>query len=160
MSGIANSPTRGTGTTEAKRATNELQVAYAREELARLNKLRAIYSANVKHGRSQTAIAKDAGLSQAEVSRIVKRVSIAPEMLYHSPREVILQFVAGDIEHRAMLEELAHWPYSFAQDAESENPLTVRTSGSWEQVTDAMHRNLIDYDDYDYLLERVRPTGE
>lgn len=160
MNKLANSPTRGASAAEPRRAANQLQVAYAREELARLNKLRAIYSANVKHGQSQTSIAKYAGLSQAEVSRIVKRVSIAPEMLNYSPREVILQFVAGEKEHQDMLEELARWTYSFAQDAEPENTLTVRTSGSWEQVTDALHRNLIDYDDYDYLLERVRPSGE
>lgn len=158
MTRIDNRPTHAPST-EAKRTTNPLHIAYAREELARLNKLRAIYRAHVQEGKSQTAIAKDAGLSQAEVSRIVKRVGIAPHMLDVSPTEIVLQFVAGDIEHHDMMEKLTHWPYSFARDAEPENPLTVRTSGSWDEVTDAMHRGLVDYDDYDYLLECVRPPS-
>ncbi|WP_024819028.1 hypothetical protein [Arthrobacter sp. 31Y] len=134
-----------------------LQIAYAQKELARLDHIRAVMSAH-KDGASQTAIANDAGISQAEVSRILRRIEAVPGAVARSPREVILRHAAGQLDHTSMLTELVSWNYSFAQDAEPENPLSVRTSGSWEQVTDALHRGLLSDDDFDYLLEHVRKS--
>ncbi|MCM0616737.1 hypothetical protein HAV21_05870 [Paenarthrobacter sp. MSM-2-10-13] len=135
-----------------------LQIAYAQKELARLDHIRAVMAAH-KDGASQTAIANDAGISQAEVSRILRRVEAVPAAIARSPREVILRHAAGQLDHASMLTELVSWNYSFAQDAQPENPLSVRTSGSWEQVTDALHRGLLSDDDFDYLLEHVRRSS-
>lgn len=131
--------------------TLELQAATAKEELGRIRKLRAINRVN-ERGMKQTEIANFVGLSQAEVSRILKRISIAPTMLDRCPREVILENVAGELSHDEMLDELAGWKFSFARDAEPDNPLSIRTVGAWEQVTQALYRGLIDYEDYDFLL--------
>lgn len=137
----------------AKKAS-ALHAAYAKEELGRIEKLRQIDQAH-KQGAKQGAIAQAVNLSQAEVSRILKRISVAPRMLDRSPREVILEWAAGELPHQAMLRELQSWHFSFARAAEPDNPLSVQTSGSWDQVTDAMRRGLIDYEDYDLLLDSV-----
>lgn len=133
---------------------SRIQVAAAREELARLEKLRAIDQA-AHIGRPQTAIAMEAGISQAEVSRIIKRIKFVPSMLERFPREVVLEAVAGQITHAKMMDELRNWDYSYARDAEPQNPLSVRTSGSWDQVTEAFHRGLIDSTDYEFLQQRI-----
>lgn len=136
---------------------NRLHVAYAQKELARLKHLRAIVDAN-EAGTPQTTIALNAGISQAEVSRTLRRIAAVPEMLSPSPREIVLQQVTGAINHAEMMEKLAKWNHSFARDAEPNNPLSVRTSGTWEQIEDALHMGLITDDDYDHLVESVRPS--
>lgn len=140
------------------RESNPLRAAYAKEELGRIEKLREIFLA-YNRGQSQTSIALEAGISQAEVSRSVKRVKLVPSMIDRCPREVILEFVAGEISADQMLQELSQWNYSHAQDAEANSPLSVRTSGSWEQISDAYSRGLIDYDHYEYLQQRSRGAG-
>lgn len=135
---------------------NDLLRSYAEKELARLHQIRAVVDAS-KAGNSQVSIAREAGISQAEVHRILRRVADAPEMLERSPHEVILDWVVERIGHESMMDELLHWPYSFSEEAEPNNPLTVRTSGTWDQVTGAVYRGLLSDDDYDHLLESVRP---
>lgn len=155
----SNPPTNRAPTTRnSSREPNPLRAAYAKEELGRIEKLREISLAH-QRGQSQTAIALEAGISQAEVSRSVKRVKLVPGMIERCPREVILEFVAGEISADQMLQELSQWNYSHAQDAEANNPLSVRTSGSWEQVSDAYNRGLIDYEDYEYLQQQAKVAG-
>jgi hypothetical protein len=138
-------------------SANQLQVAYAEKELAQLRHLRAVVEASA-HGTSQTAIALDAGISQAEVSRILRRVSLVPSMIENSPREIILRWVVGEETHASMMRKLETWDYSFARDVEPDNPLGSRSSGSWDQVTDALHRGFLSDSDYENLLQRARAS--
>src|SRR5579859_342769 len=100
------------GGTAMLKTHNELQVSYAERELARLHLLRSVQDA-ARDKVSQTAIARDAGVSQPEVHRMLRRLSDFPELLERTPREVILLWVAGRIGHDDMIEELLSWPYTF-----------------------------------------------
>ncbi|MCH6472581.1 hypothetical protein [Sinomonas terrae] len=135
---------------------NALQESYAERELARLHLLRGVSEAS-KQKESQTAIARDAGISQPEVHRILRKISDFPKMLERTPREVILLWVTGRISHDELMGELLSWPYTFSVDAEPANPLGQYSSGTWEQVTEAMLRGLLGEEDYRRLVERVRP---
>lgn len=136
---------------------NELQVSYAERELARLHLLRSVDAAS-RAKVSQVAIARDAGVSQPEVHRILRKLSDFPPMLDRTPREIILLWVAGRLGHDEMMDELLSWPYSFSTDVEPSNPLGQYSSGSWDQVNEAMLRGLLGEEDYTCLVEHVRPA--
>lgn len=137
---------------------NDLQISYAERELARLHLLRSVQDA-ARDKVSQTAIARDAGVSQPEVHRILRRLSDFPTMLERTPREVILRWVVGRIGHEEMVEELLSWPYTFSVDVEPTNPEGEYSSGTWDQVTEAMLRGLLGEEDYVRLVEHVRPVS-
>lgn len=146
------------GTRVVEQKANQLQIAYAVKELAYLRHLRAVVQESVA-GTPQTKVAFDAGISQAEVSRILKRVKLVPGMIEECPRETILLGVIGEITHSEMMHRLEAWPYSFARDVEPENPLSERATGTWDQVTNALHRGLLSESDYEHLMERARSAS-
>lgn len=131
---------------------------YANRELNRIDSLRVCFEANNK-GLPQAEIARRLAISQPEVSRILKKIKNFPDLLDRTPREVILDFHAEKISHDQMMEELLNWRYSFADDAEPGNPEGALTSGDWDQIVDAVHRDLIDMADYEALLRHVHPTA-
>jgi transcriptional regulator with XRE-family HTH domain len=137
---------------------DHLARTYANRELNRIDLLRTCFEAN-EQGLAQAEIARRLAISQPEVSRILKKIKNFPELLARTPREVILDFHAGTIKHDEMMRQLMNWPYTFAEDAEPGNPEGALTSGDWDQVVDAVHRDLIDMADYEALLHTVHPTA-
>lgn len=138
------------------KSVNKLMRTHAVKELARLDQIREIVAA-AKEGSSQTAIARDAQISQPEVHRILRRVGNFPEIIERTPREVIFEWVTGKISHYEMMEELEGWSYTFAEDVEPENPEGTISRGSWDQVADAAGRGFLDEHDYEILVNRIRP---
>lgn len=136
---------------------DQLAQAFANRELSRIDLLRACARAD-DEGLAQVEIARRLAISQPEVSRILRKIKSFPELLNRTPREVILDFHAERLSHEAMMKELTGWNYTFSQDAEPGNPEGALTGGDWDQIVDAVHRDLIDMADYEQLLHRVHPT--
>lgn len=135
-------------------AQDALARVYAGRELNRIDLLRgcaAARAANLK----QEEIAQRLQISQAEVSRILRKIRNFPELLEVTPRELILDFHAGRLLHGEMLQQLKEWQYTFSQDAEPDNPEGALTGGSWDDVVEAFHRDLIDMEDYREIRSAV-----
>lgn len=137
---------------------DHLARTFANRELNRIDQLRACHEAH-EQGLSQAEIARRLAISQPEVSRILKKIKTFPDLMDRTPREVILDFHAERISHEQMMRELTGWHYTFSEDAEPGNPEGALTSGDWDQVVDAVHRDLIDMADYETLLHIVHPTA-
>lgn len=133
---------------------DELARIYADRELNRIELLRGCAAAR-DAGLYQEEIAQRLQISQAEVSRILRKIRNFPELLQVTPREVILDFHAGKIVHDLMLEKLKNWSYTFSEDAEPDNPEGARTGGSWDDIVEAFHRDLIDMKDYQEIRQTV-----
>lgn len=138
---------------------DELAQVFAIGELNRLDRLRACAKANEK-GLGQADIAMRLGVSQPEIHRMLRKIKNFPSLLRETPRVVILQFHAERISHAQMMETLRQWPFTFGEDAEPSNPESVLTRGSWDEITDAFHRDLIDVDDYEELCKVVTSAAE
>lgn len=80
--------------------------------------------------------------------RTVRRVALFPEMLDRTPYEVICEYAAGETSWDDVVAELADWPFTFAEDAEPDNPLSARTVGSWDDVSMAQGQGLISESEY------------
>lgn len=91
---------------------------------------------------------------------MLRKIKNFPSLLRETPRVVILQFHAERISHAQMMETLRQWPFTFGEDAEPSNPESVLTRGSWDEITDAFHRDLIDVDDYEELCKVVTSAAE
>lgn len=127
--------------------TRQLRAVPARTELSKILKLRAVDAA-VRAGWSQDRIAEQIGVRQPEVSRLAKAARLTPEVCTRSPREVLLEYAAGMIDHTAMMDELAGWDYTFGHtDPTGE----VYLPGSWDQVERA--GDLLSDADYRRLFE-------
>lgn len=136
----------------------ELARVYAGRELNRLDLLRACAAARSK-GLKQAEIARRLSISQPEVHRILRKIKNFPDLLDKTPREVILQFHAGRIEHEPMIQELKAWNYTYSQDAEPGNPEGQLTAGTWDDIPDAFHRDLITGEDYEAIVAAAHPTA-
>ncbi|MGP9528875.1 MarR family transcriptional regulator [Glutamicibacter sp. AOP5-A2-18] len=127
---------------------------YAVREINKLDQLRLCAQAN-SEGLTQTEIARKLFVSQPEVHRILKRITAFPDLLERTPHEVILEFHAERIEHDSMMTELINWPYTFSTNAEPNNPEGQLARGSWDEILDAFHRDLIDAVDYQRVRDAV-----
>lgn len=124
-----------------------LRAVPARNELSKILKLRAVNDA-VQAGWTQRKIAERVGVEQPEVSRLAKTARLTPEVCERSPREVLLEYAAGIIDHAAMMDELEHWDYTFGTtDPTGE----IYLPGTWDQIDRA--GDLISDTDYRRLLE-------
>ncbi|WP_083955971.1 sugar-binding transcriptional regulator [Tersicoccus phoenicis] len=130
---------------------DELARVHAQRELNRLDALRACSKARAT-GMTQVEIARSLGVSQPEVHRMLRKADSFPELIDRTPREVILDFHAGLLDHADMMAELKSWPFTFSGAAEPDNPLGPSTRGSWEDVVDAVHRDLLLVEDYEELF--------
>lgn len=137
---------------------DELARVFADRELNRLDQLR-VCSAARSQGLTQTEIARRLSLSQPEVHRILRKIEAFPELLERTPREVILDFHADMISHDSMLQQLKNWTYTFSSDAEPGNPEGALSGGSWDDITDAVHRDLIDMEDYQEIVHAIHPAA-
>lgn len=138
---------------------DELAQVFAIGELNRVERLRACAKAR-EAGLGQADIAMRLGVSQPEIHRMLRKIQNFPGLLSETPREVILQFHAQKIDHQHMMQILRRWPYTFGKIAETQNPESELTRGSWDEITDAFHRDLIDIDDYEELVQVVTNTAK
>lgn len=124
----------------------QLKAVPALTELAKILKLRAVHAA-VQAGLSQTQIAAAIGVTQPEVSRLAKAARLTPEACERGPREVLLEYAAGRIDHTAMMDELASWLYTFGRtDPTGE----VYLPGTWDHIERA--GDLLSDEDYQRLF--------
>lgn len=124
-----------------------LRAVPARNELARILKLRAVNDAVVA-GWTQRRIADEIGMEQPEVSRLAKAARLTPEVLERSPREVLLEYAVGMIDHAAMIRELEGWNYTFGRPDPTGD---VYLPGTWDQIERA--GDLLSDADYQRLFE-------
>lgn len=103
-----------TSSRRARQAVEAITEGREQRELADRKIRRGIFALH-DAGWSQRDIAKQAGISQPEVSRRLKRRALESRSI--EPRDVILQRAAGQINTSQMLEQL------------SAMPLTVKTPG-------------------------------
>lgn len=127
----------------------QLRAVPARNELARILKLRAVNAA-VAAGWTQRKIADEIGVEQPEVSRLAKAARLTPEVCKRSPREVLLEYAVGTISHTAMMNELEHWDYTFG---ETDPTGEIYLPGTWDQIERA--GDLLSDDDYQHLFEQT-----
>lgn len=124
-----------------------LRAVPARNELAKILKLRAVHDA-VQAGWTQRRIADEIGVEQPEVSRLAKTARLTPQVCERSPREVLLEYAVGMIDHAAMMRELEKWDYTFGTtDPTGE----VYLPGTWDQIERA--GDLLSDEDYRHLLQ-------
>lgn len=137
---------------------DELARVYAVGELNRIDLLRTVAQARDEH-LTQTQIANRLSISQPEVHRILRKVHNFPGLCALNPREIILRFHAGSITHDEMMNQLIDWPYTFARAAEPANPQSVMVEGTWDQLSDAVYRDLLSAEDYDHLVAVSGPVN-
>ncbi len=136
--------------TDVRRALAALARARGHQELADLKLRRGIYQL-ADLGVPQRDIADAAGISQAEVSRRLKRRELDPERT--SPREVILQRDAGVISTQKMIDTLARMSMTSRtprKAAAYDGAATV--TGTAKQLMAALREGLLSDQEY----EKVR----
>ena len=128
----------------------QLRAISPRAELAQLEKIRAVLAAS-EAGWSQREIARRVGVEQPEISRLLKKARLRPEVRQRTPREVMLRYAVGELTHEQMMDELEHWDYTFGGPPEDDPAADVYVRGSWDQIERA--GDLLSDDDYQRLLE-------
>ncbi|MCD5422488.1 hypothetical protein LRS71_23530 [Rhodococcus pyridinivorans] len=102
-------------------------------------------------GWPQREIARYVGVEQPEISRLLKRARLWPDVRERTPREVLLRYAVGEIDHRQMMNELEHWDYTFGGPPADDPAADVYVRGSWDQIERA--GDLLSDDDYQRLFE-------
>lgn len=127
-----------------------LRAVSPREQLARLEKLRAVLAA-AEAGWEQREIARLLGVTQPEVSSLIKAAGLRSDVRERSPREVLWRHAVGEIGHEAMMDEPIGWDYTFGGPPADESSSDAYVRASWDQIERA--RGLLGPDDYQWLLE-------
>lgn len=136
-------------------STRELIAAKAKQELADLHLLREVVKIN-KAGASQHAIADMLGVAQPTVHRMLKKARLDPTVLDRSPREAALEYAAGELSRRAMIEELSARDYTHGHVPEPESPISdAYVRGTWDEVTGAVTSRLIGDEEYREIVTRA-----
>lgn len=128
----------------------QLRAVSPREELSRLEKLRAVLAAT-EAGWPQREIARRVGVKQPEVSRLIKAANLRPDVRVRTPREVLLRRAVGEIDHERMMDELLHWDYTFGGAPNDDSDSDAYVRGSWDQIERA--GDLLSDPDYQRLLD-------
>ena len=79
-----------------------------------------------------------------------------------TPREIIYRAAVGDLTRGAMLDALVRISYTYAEYAEPENPLSVLTVGSWDDLMMCYYHGLISLSEISTiadLREELRKAG-
>lgn len=128
----------------------QLRAISPRAELAQLEKIRAVLAA-AEAGWSQRDIARRVGVEQPEISRLLKKARLRPDVCERTPREVVLRYAVGELTHEQMMDELEHWDYTFGGIPEDDPAADAYVRGSWDQIERA--GDLLSDDDYQRLFE-------
>jgi hypothetical protein len=144
---------RSEGAVTAAAVVDALHVVTSRVALAGIDRDRLIRLALVS-GSSQSALARELGMTQARISQIAAVPESVPEGLSGAtPLEIAQRYAVGEIDRAQAVEELSRFPYRSASepseldDAWEPGPLT------WADVVDVHRQGLIDDDMYDDALD-------
>lgn len=133
--------------------------ARERAARARLNVIEEIrdVAALDAAGLPQRAIAAAIGTTQPRVGRILKNISIfvpSVEIAGGTPAEIILRTIVQHGDRQQMMRLLVEYPYTFGEDAPY--PAEGATSGTWDQVKDALFEGWITEDEFQEISAVVR----
>ncbi|UUL75526.1 helix-turn-helix transcriptional regulator [Pseudarthrobacter sp. Fe7] len=150
--------------TSPDHAIDQARRALAREDLGRLDYIRALREA-VQQGLGQREIARALHITQSAISQALtkaesKGVKAIPEGFSGaSPYEIAERYAAGDIDRDEMIRQLSAWPYVKSPDhteqlaTEWKAILPPDPPGTFEEVGEAFDKGLIDGEAYDIILD-------
>lgn len=132
--------------------------ARARSELGDLDYVRTLQRW-IATGARQTDIAKDLGLTQAAISRALKRhrdtPMPVPGFAGATPMEVCKRYAAGDLSRAEVVDQLTRFPYTPTPAPSGWDDLVVDPPGAWSELETAQGLRLIDATIYrDVFLAR------
>lgn len=146
--GMHNTLERPAGAAEI----SDLAKDRAQELLSRLHTLRHIRQA-YDAGATQSQIARERGISQAHVHRLLKTTENNRELIAERPCEVIWKRAAGIIADKQMIDELATWNYTTAQ-REPGTALPGAVPGTWADVENAVIDGLLSESEIETIAAR------
>lgn len=132
-----------------------LVAAKAAAELAQHRKLRAVFEA-AEQGRTQREIAAILGVSQAAVNKMLVKAKHTRNLTTLTPREIALQYAAGEITREDLLETLTRFPHTQTRVLDPDNPLPEQiVPGTWGEPEMAALDGLISDEDLDIITARM-----
>lgn len=107
-------------------------------------------------GRTQRDIAAALNVTQPRVTQLLARARRRPQSWQRDPRQIGLEYAAGELTHAQMVKELVEWPWTYGHlgDADSAWPEGYMR-GSWDELHGLEHDGLISAEDYAYINEHV-----
>ena len=139
----------GTVSPRARQAVEAIAEGREQRELADRKIRRGIFALH-DAGWSQRDIAKQAGISQPEVSRRLKRRALESRSV--EPREVILQRAAGQITTKQMLEQLRSMPLTAKTPGRrGAYDGAATATGTAKQLVNALQQGLLTEAEYEQL---------
>lgn len=129
-------------------------VEFARRELDNISLLRET-ARMVVGGLSQEEVAEAMETSPERAKRLMNRASFLMEYdgIPVSPREIIYKAAVGEMTRGAMLDLLVRCPYTYSEDAEPSNPLSVRTEGSWDDLMMCYFHGLLSLNEMSTVID-------
>lgn len=132
----------------------------ARADLERIRYLRRVAQL-VTEGHTHESIARSLDISASLANRLERQIRSGVPVDEATPAEVINAHVAGEIDERAMLDQLLAMQFSLGTFDPTGG--TGYVSGSWDEVQSAAARGLLTPAQYDELAARAtfvkRPTS-
>lgn len=136
-----------------------LVIARAATELAARRRLAAAVAA-ADSGRTQRDIAAALNVSQPAIAQMLARARRSPDEWQRTPRQVAMEFAAGELTREQMRKEFIEWPWTHGHLDGPNGPdgewpeMYVR--GSWDELHDAVSEGLITHEDYEYVFTKTR----
>ncbi len=131
----------------------------ARADLERVRLLRRVAQL-VAEGHTSEAIARSLNISVLSTNRLERQIRSGAPVDEATPADVINAHVAGEIDERAMLDQLLAMQFSLGTFDPTGG--TGYVAGSWDEVQSAAARGLLTPAQYDELAARAtfveRPT--
>lgn len=147
-----------TAVKEQHTGRDPLVIARAASELAARRRLAAAVAA-AESGRTQRDIGAALEVSQPAVAQMLARARRWPEEWQRTPRQVALEYAAGELGYEQMRKEFLEWPWTTGHLDGPDGPdgewpeMYVR--GSWDELLDAVHEGLVTHEDYEYVFNRT-----
>lgn len=155
----------GSGGVDLQSAAGALRAARARQSVARLDYLRGLRDVTRSGLATQSAIARELGISQSAVSQNLQEEAKLPPVLdgFHGadPQEVIARFAAGDLSREQVVDELVRWPYAPSDELDGPmDDVLVNVRGSFDDVEDAAVSGVLPADVYGEILARLAEQND
>lgn len=105
----------------------------------------------------QTELARELHVSQPAISKAVSRPVAEPREGFSgaTPYEVCQRYAAGELTREQVVDELVRWPYEPTPMTDGWDDLLIIEPGTWQDVADAHHDDLIDDAIYSEVLRRT-----
>lgn len=126
----------------------EAQQRRARRLVDDIDDLRSVQNAT-KRNLTQREIAELLETSQPKVHRLLKAIERKGGDLKKGPEEIALRAFAYDTDRSILVKELSELQYTFGEAAPY--PHEGRTSGSWDQLLNALAKDLITKDEFEQI---------